>query len=389
MAMMDILHRPVCDLLGSRYPVVLAGMGGVARSELVAAVTGAGGFGFLGMVMQPVSVIRSEVASLRERGVGRFGVSLAPAATAEALIEAQVEACIELKVPVVCLFWDLRPAVARRLRDAGIIVVCQVVDLAEARVAEEAGARVLIAQGVEAAGQVRGERPLHDLIPEIVEQTDVPVLAAGALVSGGDLATVMSLGAQGAVFGRADRMREIAAEGEAELTSGAVTPKEPVQTTSPACSAHEMDDSYMGFADREALLPVLNELLEAERAGARVTLRTAREAPEALKPLVMAVHRDEARWCGVLTSAVQQLEGTPSQKVGAFHDKAMAIADIEPRLAFLNRGQGWVARKLEALLPTIRDDVIHADLAAMLKSHQSNIDLVNQRLAPPPSGPAS
>ncbi|MGC1347718.1 MAG: nitronate monooxygenase [Methyloceanibacter sp.] len=44
------LSTRVCDLLDCRYPIVLAGMGGVARSELVTAVTNAGGFGFLGMV---------------------------------------------------------------------------------------------------------------------------------------------------------------------------------------------------------------------------------------------------------------------------------------------------------------------------------------------------
>ena len=53
------LHRPVCDLLGCTYPVVLAGMGGVARSELITAVTEAGGFAFLGMVREPVDLIHS------------------------------------------------------------------------------------------------------------------------------------------------------------------------------------------------------------------------------------------------------------------------------------------------------------------------------------------
>ncbi len=41
-----ILHRPVCDLLGCTWPIVLAGMGGVARSALASAVSAAGGFGF-------------------------------------------------------------------------------------------------------------------------------------------------------------------------------------------------------------------------------------------------------------------------------------------------------------------------------------------------------
>ena len=46
--MATTLHRPVCDLLGCAYPIVLAGMGGVARSELVAALTEGDGFGFVG-----------------------------------------------------------------------------------------------------------------------------------------------------------------------------------------------------------------------------------------------------------------------------------------------------------------------------------------------------
>lgn len=137
----------------------------------------------------------------------------------------------------------------------------------------------------------------------------------------------------------------------------------------------------MGFASRDELLPALNELLEAERAGARVTLRTAREVAEPdLNSLVMSIHRDEARWCGVLTKAILRLQGAPSQKTGAFNEKAMAIADVLARLAFLNRGQGWVARKLKALLPLVRDEVIHADLLAMLGSHERNIDRIAARL---------
>ena len=143
----------------------------------------------------------------------------------------------------------------------------------------------------------------------------------------------------------------------------------------------------MGFASREKLLPALNELLEAERAGARITLRTVAESPDELKSLVMAIHRDEGRWCGVLSRAIQQLAGEPSRKTGAFHGKATAIADIPARLAILNCGQGWVVRKLKALLPTISDEAIHADLAAMLASHESNIELVTtQLLAMPLAG---
>ena len=55
------LHMPVCDLLGCEFPGVLAGMGGVSRSDLVIAVTHAGGFGFLGLVRESPALIRAEV----------------------------------------------------------------------------------------------------------------------------------------------------------------------------------------------------------------------------------------------------------------------------------------------------------------------------------------
>ncbi len=140
--MATTLHRPVCDLLGCAYPIVLAGMGGVARSELVAAVSQAGGFGFLGMVREPVDLIRAEVAALRGRGVERFGVNVIPAATDAALLEAQVSACIDLGVPVIGLFWDFPLKLVDRLRAAGQIVVCQVGSRAEAQAVEQAGAQV-------------------------------------------------------------------------------------------------------------------------------------------------------------------------------------------------------------------------------------------------------
>jgi nitronate monooxygenase len=493
--MSSVLHRPICDLLGCAIPIVSAGMGGVARAELVVAVTEAGGFGFLGMAREPPRLIRSEVELLRARGIERFGVNLIPAATDRALLDAQILTCIDLGVPVVSLFWDVPLKLVARLRAAGVIVVCQVGSVVEARAVEQAGAQTVIAQGIEAGGHVRGDRPLHELLPEIAGETELPVLAAGGLVDGADLATVLSLGAQGAVFGTAliatpesfahdfhkqrliaatggdtvltdvfhinwprgakvrvlansvtrgergdpfsstrtvigdeagrpiylfstdsplrsmtgafeamalyagagvgrltalvgaaERVRAIAAEASSQLEANGASLHEVGELASPACRAHEMDDRYMGFALRVELLPALNELLEAERAGARVTLRTARDVVDPdLNSLVMAIHRDEARWCGVLTKGILRLQGTPSPKTGAFHEKAMAIADVSARLAFLNRGQGWVARNLRALLPTIRDETIHADLTAMLDSHERNIELVAAGLSEAPS----
>jgi nitronate monooxygenase len=94
-------------------------MGGVARSELVAAVTEGGGFGFLGMVREPIDLMGSEVTELHAHGIKRFDVNLIPAATDAGLLEAQLSACIDLAVPVVGLFWDVALKLVARLRGAG------------------------------------------------------------------------------------------------------------------------------------------------------------------------------------------------------------------------------------------------------------------------------
>jgi nitronate monooxygenase len=197
------LSTRVCDLLNCRYPIVLAGMGGVARSELVTSVSNAGGFGFLGMVREPPSLIRQEVEAVRRATSQRFGVNLIPAATDSELLERQLRMCVDLAVPVVALFWELVPGVVERLRDAGVLVFYQVGSAKEGELAQRAGAHILIAQGVEAGGHVRGTTPLKRLLQEVIATSDVPVLASGGIVDGRDVAEAFSCGAEGVVIGTA------------------------------------------------------------------------------------------------------------------------------------------------------------------------------------------
>ncbi len=152
----------------------------------------------------------------------------------------------------------------------------------------------------------------------------------------------------------------------------------PKELSSPACSMHEAGDAYMGYAAAPELEGFLNELLEAERAGARVTLESARVAHDGpIAELLRAIHRDEARWCAMLARHLEARDVKPSPKVGAFYDKAMGIDDLRERIVFLNRGQGWVVRRLREMLPRVRDEALQADLTQMLRSHENNIDLAS------------
>lgn len=63
----------------------------------------------------------------------------------------------------------------------------------------------------------------------------------------------------------------------------------------------------------------------------------------------------------------------PSRRTGDFYAKAMAIDELPARFAFLNHGQRWVVRRLQALLPQVRDPHLQAKLQAMGAAHEDNI----------------
>lgn len=141
----------------------------------------------------------------------------------------------------------------------------------------------------------------------------------------------------------------------------------------------EPSNSHESDVDKEELTAFLNELLEAERAGARVALESARAAETSdLRGLLTMIQKDEARWCAMLASHIKSLGVRPTTQTGAFYGKAMAIADLRDRIVFLNRGQGWVVRKLREMLPRLHDEQLHADLAEMLRSHEVNIARANE-----------
>jgi hypothetical protein len=130
----------------------------------------------------------------------------------------------------------------------------------------------------------------------------------------------------------------------------------------------------MEALSRDELLGFLNEMLEAERAGAKALLHLSRHAKdEHAASLAHAIHHDEARWCAMLTAEIKRLDGHPSEKTGAFYEKVLAIGQEKDRLAFVNRGQGWVVKKLKETIPRIEDSRLSQELQVMLASHEENI----------------
>ena len=178
-------------------------MGGPARHELAAAVAQAGGFGMLSMEREAPELIPQEVTALRALTDRGFAVNLIPAATDPTLLKAEMDACLDLKVPAFCFFWDVVPEAVARAKAAGRLVLHQVGSLEAARAAEAAGADVLIAQGVEAGGHVHGTTGALVLTEQVARAAKVPVVASGGFATGASLVAALALGAQGIPCGTA------------------------------------------------------------------------------------------------------------------------------------------------------------------------------------------
>jgi nitronate monooxygenase len=176
----------VVDFRSLRAPIVQAGMGAVARHELAAAVSEAGGLGTIGGARGRIA---DELAAARKLTGRPIAVNLVLPLLRPGDVQAAAEA------DVIVTFWG-EP---RRL--AGGTWVHQCGSVLEARAAEAAGVDAVIAQGVEAGGHVRGTMPLLDLVERVRAAVRVPVLAAGGIVDQAGVRQALDAGADAAVLG--------------------------------------------------------------------------------------------------------------------------------------------------------------------------------------------
>ena len=192
------LHTPLCDLLGVKHPIMLAGMGGVSYAELTAAVTNAGGYGVLGMAGRSPDFIRDEMRKVKALTKGPFGVDLL-AASPESLT-ASVEIIIEEGATAFVAGLGIPMPIIERLKAAGlkVMVVCGAVK--HAVKAEQAGCDAVICQGGEGGGHT-GLVGTLPLVAQAVEAVKIPVVGAGGLYDGRGLAAMLALGAQGVWMG--------------------------------------------------------------------------------------------------------------------------------------------------------------------------------------------
>lgn len=228
----------------SQTPVVLAPMaGGPSTVRLAAAVAEAGGFPFLAGAYLSPERLRSDIEELRSLTRKPFGVNIFAPSPDDPSMTAAAEAYAELLAPwaaaagvvlgpprfdddsfaakvdllvaaapsLVSFAFGWPPAEAvTRLQSAGVQVWVTLNEPAEVEWAEALGVDGIVAQGWEAGGHRGGpvdtgaeQQPLRELVRAVRARTSLPVIAAGGLMTGGEAAEVLALGASAVAFGTA------------------------------------------------------------------------------------------------------------------------------------------------------------------------------------------
>ena len=185
------------DLLHTKYPIIQGGMANIATGEFAAAVSNAGALGLIASGGMDHVKLKEEIDKCRALTDKPFGVNLM-------LMNPDADAIAELlyeeKIPVITTGAGNPGKYMAKWKENGsmVIPVCASVLLAKKMV--EAGADAIIAEGGESGGHV-GDMTTMTLLPQMVDALDVPVIAAGGIADGRQMAAAYVLGACGVQIG--------------------------------------------------------------------------------------------------------------------------------------------------------------------------------------------
>lgn len=189
---MELRGTAFTRLIGCRVPIQLAAMGGlVTTTGLIAAVCAAGGLGMLQRGDAPS--LEGRLDELADANAEPLGVNFVPALGQND--EGDIELAAARARLVEFFYADPDPRLVARVHGGGALACWQVGSAEEAKRAAGAGCDVIVAQGVEAGGHVRGETALLPLLAAVLEAVAVPVVAAGGIATGRSMAAALAAGA--------------------------------------------------------------------------------------------------------------------------------------------------------------------------------------------------
>lgn len=192
-----MIKTPITEMLGIRYPLFQGGMAWIADGNLAAAVSNAGGLGIIAAGNAPKEYVKGEIQKAKSLTDKPFGVNLM---LMSPYADEIADLVVEEKVRVVTTGAGNPSKYMKAWKDAGITVIPVVASVAMAKLMKRVGADALIAEGGESGGHV-GELTTIVLVPQIVDATDLPVIAAGGIADGRAAAATFLLGAVGIQMG--------------------------------------------------------------------------------------------------------------------------------------------------------------------------------------------
>ncbi|WP_294572474.1 nitronate monooxygenase [uncultured Subdoligranulum sp.] len=185
------------EILGTRYPIIQGGMANIATGEFAAACSNAGALGLIGSGGMNADSLRDNIRRAKQLTDKPFGVNIM-------LMHPQADEFAKIVVEEGVRFVTTGAGNPGKYMEswktAGITVMPVVAASVLAKHLVKCGADVLIAEGTESGGHV-GEMATMALVPQVVDAVDVPVVAAGGIADGRQLAAAFALGACGAQIG--------------------------------------------------------------------------------------------------------------------------------------------------------------------------------------------
>ena len=185
------------ELLGTEFPIIQGGMANIATGEFAAAVSNAGALGLIGAGGMDAESVRTHIRRCKELTDKPFGVNIMlmnPAAPEIAKV------VVEEGVKIVTTGAGVPSPYIPAWKEAGIKVFPVIAATTLVRRLAPLGVDGFIAEGTESGGHV-GELTTMALVPQVCDMTDLPVIAAGGIASGRQLAAAFALGACGAQVG--------------------------------------------------------------------------------------------------------------------------------------------------------------------------------------------